>query len=162
MQVNLGWCQSKDIWLSIAHIPGKHNTCADLESRKTINTSTEWKLRSDELQDCYNRLSFYPDTDLFASRINYQVDRFVSFKPDPDAFAIDTFTLDWGTLKFYAFPPFSLISKVINKIHLDQAEGICVLPDWPTQPWYSKVKALMKTAPIVIKPNKNLLWLPLH
>jgi len=39
---------------------------------------------------------------------------------------------------FYAFPPFSVIPTVLNKLMTGGAQGICVLPDWPTQPWYPK------------------------
>ena len=30
----------------------------------------------------------------------------MSYSPDPDAIAINAFSLDWASLKFYAFPPF--------------------------------------------------------
>ena len=33
---------------------------------------------------------------LFASPINYQVKPFVSYKPDPEAFAVSAFLLNWN------------------------------------------------------------------
>ena len=154
------WCISRNIWLSVAHIPGHQNVYADYESRKITDTSAEWQLNPNILHSCLRYLHAAPQIDLFASRINCQIDCFVSFKPDPEAYAIDAFTLDWGAYNFYAFPPFSLVSRLLNKIELDGAEGICVLPDWPTQPWYPKARQLMQTAPIVLKPSKDLLRLP--
>eukprot|EP00794_Sanderia_malayensis_P002403 gene2403-2767_t len=32
-------------------------------------------------------------------RINKQVEKFVSNRPDPDAFAVDAFSLDWNKMK---------------------------------------------------------------
>ena len=154
------WCISRNIWLSVAHIPGHQNVYADYESRKITDTSAEWQLNPNMLHSCLRYLHAAPQIDLFASRINCQIDCFVSFKPDPEAYAIDAFTLDWGACNFYAFPPFSLVSRLLNKIELDGAEGIFVLPDWPTQPWYPKARQLMQTAPIVLKPSKDLLRLP--
>ena len=59
------------------------------------------------LQDALNELDFTPEIDLFLSRINTQFPKYLPFKPDPSAFAIDLFTLDWSSLMFYAFPPLS-------------------------------------------------------
>ena len=43
----------------------------------------------------------------FASQLNAKVKKFVSWRPDPEACAVDAFTFDWGTQLNYAFPPFS-------------------------------------------------------
>ena len=50
--------------------------------------------------------------------ITTQRQRFVSWRPDPEACAVDAFTIDWGTQLNYAFPPFTLITG---------------LPVWQTQ-----------------------------
>ena len=58
---------------------------------------------------------FYsPQVDLFASRLNRPVDAFVCWKPEPEAWAIDAFSINWRNIKFYAFPPFSILSRVQN------------------------------------------------
>jgi hypothetical protein len=43
--------------------------------------------------------------DLFASAWNRQLDFFVSWKPQPEAMAVDAFSINWIILKGYAFPP---------------------------------------------------------
>ena len=131
------WCIERNIWLSVAHIPGKDNFVADFESRRN-QKEAEWMLSKASLQDALNELGFMPEIDLFASRINTQFKKYVSYKPDPSALAIDAFTLDWSKLMFYAFPPFSVIPAVLSKIVADEAMGVCILPDWPTQGWYPK------------------------
>ena len=42
------WCVSRNIWISAAHIAGKSNQQADLESRQN-KTETEWMLNKDSL-----------------------------------------------------------------------------------------------------------------
>jgi hypothetical protein len=46
-----------------------------------------------------------PKVDLFASAWNRQLDFFVSWKPQPEAMAVDAFSINWIILKGYAFPP---------------------------------------------------------
>ena len=127
------WCEQKSIWITIAHIPGVQNVVADYKSRH-FSDNVEWK---------QNPLLFYricvcfgePQIDLFASRLNRQVQTFVSWYPDPDAVAVDAFTIAWTNSFFYAFPHFSCIARCITKILKEGARGILVVPWWPTQPW---------------------------
>lgn len=153
------WCIPRGIWISAAHIPGKENTVADHESRKTVGP-TEWKLDPNSLDTALKQLQFRPEIDLFASRVNCQFPRYCSFKPDPGAEAIDAFTITWHSLNFYAFPPFSIVSAVLKKITSDKGEGICILPNWPTQPWYPKAMKMLTQPPVELKPRKDLLTLP--
>ena len=155
------WCIDRKIWLSAAHIPGKQNRIADFESRRNQRAS-EWRLDKASLIWAFERLDFKPDIDLFASRINHQLPRYVSYRPDSEAIAIDAFSLDWSNLDFYAFPPFSVIPTVLNKLVTERAQGICVLPDWPTQPWYLRALHLLKQNPVYLKARKELLQLPSH
>lgn len=89
------------------------------------------------------------------SRINTQFPRYVSFKPDPSAFDVDAFTLDWSRLMFYAFPPFSVIPAVLRKIVAEKATGVCNLPDWPTQEWYPKATQMLMKERVILKANQS-------
>ena len=60
-------------------------------------------LDSSVLANALERLEFEPEIDLFASRVNTQFQKYVSYRPDPNAFAVDAFTLNWGELKFTPF-----------------------------------------------------------
>ena len=95
--------------------------------------------------------------DLFASRINRKCKRFISGKQDPESETVDTFTISWRNIFFYAFPPFSLILKVLRKIRSDKAEGIVVVPNWPAQPWYPNFQSMLVSDRIRLNPNENLL-----
>lgn len=98
-----------------------------------------------------------PDIDLFASRTNKKCKMFVSWHKDPESAAVDAFTLNWSSLKFYAFPPFSQILRVLNKIERDEATGIVVVPKWETQPWFPKFLSLLTENCISFAPSENLL-----
>jgi len=63
---------SKDIWISAIHLPGKYNVEADEDSRKK-DIQLEWKLSEQWFIKLCNALSFKPEMDLFANRLNYQL-----------------------------------------------------------------------------------------
>jgi len=75
------WCVDRNIWLTAAHLPGSQNTQADHASR-IFNDQTEWKLNPTVFQQIIDRLVM-PEVDLFASRLNCQIDKYVSWQPDP-------------------------------------------------------------------------------
>ena len=150
---------SQNIWLSASHIPGKHNTEADEESRHS-ELHTEWKLAPSIFNEIILHFQVTPEIDLFASRLNYQLKPFVSYRPDPEAYAIDAFQLSWQHIFFYAFLPFCLIGRVLQKVLMEGAEGILIVPNWPNQPWYSRLTSLLKIKPLCISRRKQLLHLP--
>ena len=95
------WRIDRNLWLSAAHLPGSSNVAADKASRVFCD-QTEWKL--DETIFASITAYFYrPKIDLFASRLNYQLPRYVAWKPDPGAEAVDSFTLDWRSDIFLRF-----------------------------------------------------------
>ena len=100
------WAIDKDIWLSAAHIPGSSNIDADQLSRN-LNLDLEWMLSAPIFQRIV-ALFGKPDIDLFASRLNAQVEDYVSWKPHPMAKFVDVFTIDWSQFFFYAYPPYIL------------------------------------------------------
>ena len=55
---------------------------------------------------------------------------------------MDAFSLDWSDFNFYAFPPFSLIGVVIEKIVEERAVGTLVVPWWTGQPWWGRLASL--------------------
>ena len=56
-----------------------------------------------------------PDIDLFASRLNIQVEDYVSWKPHPMAKFVAAFTIDLSKFFFSAYPPFCLVSRCVQK-----------------------------------------------
>lgn len=151
------WCVERRIWISAAYIKGTENTIADSLSRK-YDDQGEWSLH----QAKFNKIFDLYDTieiDLFASRLNKKCHKFVSWLPDAEAFFIDAFTENWSKFMFYAFPPFALITKCLQKISVDRAHGILVLPVWPTQPWFQRALRMIIDTPHLIIPGKKILHL---
>ena len=153
------WCISRNLWISAAHIAGKSNVEADHESRQH-QTTTEWMLNKTVLSQALESLQFTPEIDLFASRLNCQFPQYVAYRPDPGAMAIDAFSITWTGLKFYAFPPFSVIPSILKKIQEDKAEGVCVLPKWPTQLWFPKAMQMITRSLVKLKACETLMSLP--
>ena len=119
------WCIEQHKWLTMARIPGCENVEADKESH-TFRRCTEWCLKKTLFTNA--KLSVTPSIDLFASRINYQITPYVSYRADPAAFAINAFHMSWQHHLFYAFPPFSLITRVLQKIQEEKATGPLLVP----------------------------------
>lgn len=148
------WCEERNIHIFASYIKSSHNIEADGGSR---NIDIEWELNSQAFHKIVNTFG-KPDIDLFASRINAKCPRYVSWKPDPSAYNIDAFTVNWSNYFFYAFPPFALILKVLQKIINDGAIGIVVVPYWMTQAWFPLFKSLSVGEIIIFRPQKHLLF----
>jgi hypothetical protein len=99
--------------------------------------------------------------DLFASRINFQGEKYVSWQPDPNSIAVDCFTINWyGYDLLYAFPPFAVIPLILQKIIHDKARVLMVVPYWPTRPWFTRFTSLLESIPILISVTDDVLYLP--
>ena len=88
------WCLEREIFVVAQHVPGKDHVYADYHSRN-FNERIEWSLHPTVFRWITQRL-WYPEIDLFASRLNAKVKKFVSWRPDPEACAVDAFTIDLG------------------------------------------------------------------
>ena len=97
---------------------------------------------------------------MFASRLNYQHTPYVSCLPDPQAMAIDAFTLDWSNHFLYAFLPLSILPQFLQKLELDQAQAILIAPNWPTQPWYPRLTRLFIWKPLFLPRHTSNFHLP--
>jgi hypothetical protein len=104
-----------------------------------------------QIKEIYNDM----EIDLFASRLNFQLQRYAAWKPDPNAEFIDAFSVNWANLKFFAFPPFSLIGRCLQKIQEDMAEGVMIIPNWTTRAWYPRLMEMLTDIPRVILMSKK-------
>ena len=121
------WAIARRNWLSASFIPGKLNITADQLSRN-LTVGTEWKLNPLIFMKI-SSLFGSPSIDLFASRINHQLDTYVSCRPDPGATYINAFTIDWAMFtNGFAFSPFCLVTRCLQKIVQDRATIILVVP----------------------------------
>lgn len=159
---------SKEIWgillkqnrtISAEYLPSALNQEADWESRHNSDPS-DWKL----CPHIFRMISCHfghPDVDLFASRLCHQMKNYLSWKPDPFSKGTDAMQHTWsmhlGRI-LYAFPPFSLVPRVLNKLIQDQVQvAILITPVWQTQTWYPGLLQLLIANPIILPQSANLL-----
>ena len=107
------WATHRNIWLSAAYVPGSDNTVADFKSQHFVD-NTEWNLSPVLFQKLTQQFSI-PRVDLFASRLNHQVDTFGSWKLQPQAWVVNAFSLNWKDIMLYAFPPINVWVKFSPK-----------------------------------------------
>ncbi|GFO29339.1 reverse transcriptase [Plakobranchus ocellatus] len=121
---------------------------------------TKLALANSHVTESVKILGITPNIDLFPSRLNFQLKPYVSYKPDPEAVAIDAFKLNWGKHCFYAFPLFSLIARVLNKMQTDKATGVVIVPFWPAQTFYPIHMKVLIDKPVLLSARQTLLQLP--
>ena len=113
------WCLKRDIFLSASHVCSYMNVAADFSSRN-FSDSTEWMLKKELFFQRLCNQCFVPDNDLFASRLNYQVEKIVSWFLEPGAFRNDAFSFSWDGFTPYLFPHFASVGRCLNKMLEDQ------------------------------------------
>ena len=116
------WCLNHNIWLSANHIPGSKNIQADKKSR-VLKESSERSLSQEVFNAIQERWGKF-NIDLFASRLNFKVPQYVSWRPDPGTQFINALLMNWKPYYFYSFPPFSLLATCLQKIEQNQSTGI--------------------------------------
>ena len=147
----LSWCHPRKIILRARHIPGRLNVIADKLSRHNQVIQTEWCLS----QRVFNRLCSNWGQ-LFATRFNHKLPKFVSPVPDSTAWAVDALSLPWSNLDVYAFPPVSLLSQVTSKL-VNQGfhRMILIAPGWPNMPWFWDLISLSSQIPFSLPPGEE-------
>ena len=75
---------------------------------------------------------------------------------------LNAFIQNWNDSKGYAFPPFSLIGRILAKIRRDQASIIVVVPCWKIQPQFQQFSRMVEQGamPMLLKVYHKLLQSP--
>ena len=104
--------QNRGFWISSSHMPGVENTVAGKMSR-VFSDNTGWMLSHKLFKILCDKFQFSPQFDLFATRLNKQIDkydkqinRYVFWMPDPYCIAVNAFNFSWITqnIKYMHFP----------------------------------------------------------
>ena len=153
------FAQNRDFSISSSHIPGVENTMVDKMSR-AFNDNTEWTLTRKLFKILCDRFQFNPQVDLFATHLNKQIDKYVSWMPEPSCIVVNVFNISWKTQKIYVFPPFSVVGAAIPKHIRDNTIGIMVIPKWTTQYWFSIMLAHLIDHPIQLPSGLKTFSVP--
>ena len=117
----------------------------------------EWVLDINIFQEIVCRFG-KPDIDLFTPRLNHKLKKYMSFRSDPNAMAVNAFSISWTKHYVYIFAPFSTLSMVLLKIVEDVAEALVVAPFWTTQSWLPQLAHLIVDFPIKLPPTCKILY----
>ena len=153
----LSWCRQKNIFLTASHIPGEQNLVADFLSRGKFLPS-EWSLHPSVFQRII-RSRTPLSVDLFASSLNHLLPRYCTRASDPNAWAVDAFSIPWLGFLGFAFPPFPL--RVLEKVALDQTALLLVVPFWPKRPWFPQLLSLLAGPPKFLPVFPGILRQPI-
>ena len=63
---------------------------------------------------------------------------------------------------FYAFPPFSVIQRVLQKISEEEVTGLLVVLNWPTQTRWPNLMSMLIHFFLILPRKKDTLHLPAH
>ena len=149
------YLQSKKITITAKYLPAHLNVTADWESRN-FQDKSDWKLSPEVFAKICQKLGT-PSIDLFASRMCHQLPVYMAWKPDPGIQATNAMYQPWTKMFPYAFPPFSLIPRVLSKIRKEGTTMIFVAPTWQSQAWYSVLLSMCIHYPFLLPHRKDLL-----
>ena len=99
------------------YLPGSINVEADREFRRTRDSSERKLNPTIFMKLCQIRRT--PEMDLLASRVSHQLSQYISWKIDPFIQGRDAFQISLAHKLVYAFPPFALILRVLQRVNQD-------------------------------------------
>ena len=116
----------------------------------------EWALQQDINEEISHRMGYcYID-----SAKDHKHKIYISYMLEKGALAINTFSATWNYQLHYAFPPFGIIRRVLQKISEDRAEMIRVAPLFPSQPWFPQLLQQISRQSFVLPKTDKILFLP--
>ena len=90
----------------------------------------------------YFRIS--PATDVFASAQHHQLPNYFTADPDDtNALGCNAFAHRWHHIGAYINPPWSLLSRVLEKIRQDRTYALLVIPEWKWTDWWFQWKRVV-------------------
>mmetsp|Transcript_10090 Transcript_10090/g.40913 ORF Transcript_10090/g.40913 Transcript_10090/m.40913 type:complete len:468 (+) Transcript_10090:716-2119(+) len=125
--------QDLDVNLRVVWVPRSMNTWADEMSK--VADPFNFSVRRDVFDGLDTRWGPH-DVDRFAGHQSALLARFNSRWWCPGAEAVDTFSVSWAGANNWLHPPNALITRVVAKLHGDQARGTLVVPRWTAAPWW--------------------------
>ena len=120
---------------------------------------TEWSLHPEVFRSISH---MWPvQLDLFATSANRQCSVFFSPFRDPLVTGTDAFLQRWDGLQAYAFPPWSVIPRVLAKFRVSPGTELALIaPYWPRRAWFPDLLHLSLAPPVALPLRRDLLRLP--
>ena len=141
---------------------------ANMESSQLVHPSPDLSLSKPPLRKskCDRRCTIFnvldtPHIDLFTSHLNNQLPTFCSRHVNPQAWATDALSISWKGILGYAFPPISLLPRVLEKIDQEICKILLIAPFWPRQAWFPRLLNLLVHPPLVLPKRPDFLTQPI-
>lgn len=126
-------CFVNSITLDAEWVPRSENEKADYLSK--IVDLDDWGLSFKLVRILQERFGVF-EVDWFASESNAKVNKFYSRFWNSSCYDIDAFAANWGQCFGLFVPPPCIIHKVLNKMAVDKASGVLVVPLWTSAPYW--------------------------
>ena len=155
----LRWAEDHRVVLRPQFLLGSQNVIADSLSRPNQIQGAEWTL----CQEIVDRLlrKWPAIIDLFATSLNYRLPVYFAPLKDPLSAGTDSLLQKWDNIQGYAFPPFPLIRKVLNKIRQSTRLDLTLIaPFWPQKEWFPDLLELLVEPPLRLPERRDLLRQP--
>lgn len=149
------WAHPRFRSLRAMHIPGVTNLAADQLSRGGPLPG-EWRLHPEVVNQIWAHFRIAV-ADLFASRETAHCPLFFSILRDNPPLGVDAMAHQWPKGLLYAFPPFSLLHPLLQRIQVEEVDVILVAPYWPQMIWFSAIAPLLWGQPWELPSRRDLL-----
>ena len=149
----LRWAESISVLLAPQFTKGKNNVLVDALSRPSQIQGSEWTLKKELFLELQRRWPVMLDH--FAASFNHQSSLYFSPYHDPKALGTDTFLQTWDGYQVYAFPPWSLIPRVLKKLR--SSSGVLMTL---VAPWFPELLDLTIDGPVRLPQSRDLLRQP--
>lgn len=151
------WCLKTGTRIRTTYVPSAFNP-ADAPSRR-LTGQLEWSIDRSFFGKI-DRVWGPHHVDLFASPLNHQLPRYMTWKPTRGAIGHDALQHLWKPLgNTYLCPPWNLIPLALQKIKQERITATIVTPHWPSAVWFPTIK-MMSTAPPLPIPRHRVLPAP--
>jgi hypothetical protein len=99
-----------------------------------MDTAGDYELPPNVFQDGVQALGVRPSIDLFASRFNHKLARFVALPGRlAETITEDALMFNWSRETPYVFPPVQIVARVLQKLERDKvASSVVVVPARPS------------------------------
>ncbi|XP_071995315.1 uncharacterized protein [Engystomops pustulosus] len=149
------WAETYLLSLSAIHLKGTENIEADFLSRVKLDLH-EWLLNLETFREiCY--IWGTPTLDLFATHLNNKSSKYFSLDPRGSPTGLDAFSHSWGSGLVYAFPPITLIPRILQRLRTEQVLMVLIAPYWPKRSWFPVIQELAIANPVHLPYRQDLL-----
>ena len=145
-EFRLLWAVADELHISfkVVRVASAENK-ADAPASRHVDRD-DYKLCAEQFRAIEARFGPF-DVDLFASTANAQCSKFFSATRCPGTAGVDALLQCWSGMKCYGNPPFSaeVMLQVVQKVRMDRADVVLVVPNWPGQAWFQELMFLPVT-----------------